>query len=430
MPTPIFPRVVITGLGTINPLGTSLDEYYNNLIDGKSGIRFWESIDCSAIDCKVGGDLGNFDCKEHLFSMKDKVPEAQFIRMKKMFRSSAFSSRMTILSALKAFMDAVLIGADFDPFRTSVVVAGHNLNHRYILDNNLRYLQDPDSVDILSGVEGLDTNTAASVAEALQCRGATYTVGGACASGNIALRDGYRDIVIGGCERAVVAGAAFDISAPDIYSLTNINAVITDAELQKDPTRASRPFDAKRKGFVPSHGAGAIILERLESALERGVPIYGEVAGVLAYSDASRLPSPSSEGQARLIKDLLKISGVAPEEIDYVNCHATSTKLGDVEEIEAIKNAFGSHAYKLKLNATKSLVGHCTWSASTVEMIAAILQMKYGTLHPSLNIDELDPAIDLDVCANTAQKHEVRCFLKNSFGFGNINCSASIKKYE
>ncbi len=423
-------RVVVTGMGTINPLGSSLEEFHSNMLQGKSGVKKWTSLDLTVSDCKVGGDLGDFDFKAALASLKDKIPDWQWNKLKKLFRTCTFSNRVSTLAAVLALNDSKLHDGSFDPFSTSVVVAGHDLNHGYILANNLRFLEEPSSIDFLAGTEAMDTNVAATISELTGCKGATCTVGGACASGNLALRSGYRDIISGEYERAMVCGALFDITGSDIYSMTLLNAVVTDPALQENPERASRPFDVRRGGFVPSHGAGALVLEELEVAKKRGAQIYGEIVGVKACSDGNRLPSPNSAGQARLIGELLKSSGVRPEDVDYVNCHATSTKAGDVEEVEAIKQAFGKHAYNLKLNAPKSMLGHLTWSAAVVEVIAGLLQMKHGVLYPSINVDELDPQIDLDVCANEAKPHQIKCFLKNAFGFGGLNCCALIKRYE
>lgn len=430
-----LPRVVITGVGTINPLGTSAQSFYEALIRGESGIKAWPTSLCppeidKLIDCRVGGYMGDFDFLAHLTELKPQLSEHKFTRLKKMFRSCTFSNKMAVLSALEAFLDAKLFDSGLDPFRAGILIAGHNFNHQYMLSNNLRFLSEPTSIDLLCGIEALDTNIAATISEVLGCQGPTYTVGGACASGNLALRDAMREIQLGDCDVAVVTGAPFDITVSDIFSMTLLGAVVTDPELQADPTKACRPFDVRRNGFVPSHGAATIVVESLDRAVERGATIYGEILGVKAYSDGSRLPSPSAEVQSKLILDLFKQTGVAPEQVDYVNCHATSTKIGDLEEIEAIKGAFGAHAKRLKLNAPKSMLGHTTWSAALVETIGALLQMKHGMLHPSINIDELDPAIDLDVCREGPQKHEINCFLKNSFGFGGLNCSMLVGRYD
>lgn len=423
-------RVVITGTGTINPLGGSSSKFYENLIAGRSGIKLWSSLDMSSVQCKVGGDLGDFDVAAAASALEGRIPEQRFIKLKKTFRNCSFANKLSLLAALEAYIDAHFQQDDLDPAESSLVVAGHDINHRYILDNNLRFLNKRSSVDVLSGFEGLDTGICAVLAEFLAVRGPSQTVGGACASGNLGLKTAVRDILSGEVKRAFVVAPPFDITNSDIYAMTILGAVVVDQELQETPERCSRPFDTKRAGFVPSHGAGALVLESLESAKDRGADIYGEILAVKSNCDGSRLPSPSCENQALLMEGLLKDAGLQPEDVDYINCHATSTKIGDVEEINAIKMAFGSHAQKLKLNATKSMIGHTTWSAAVVETIAGLLEMKNGTLHPSINIDELDPEIDLDVCRNAPVRHDIRRMLKNSFGFGGINCCSLIARYE
>lgn len=423
-------RVVITGLGTINPLGDSLETYYDNLLNGKSGVKRWESIDVSALECKIGGDLGDYDWKGKFEEFKDHFSEGQYKQIRKLFRTSTFSAKIGTLSAFLAYKDSGLLGMEIDPYKTSIILAGHNFNSNYVFENAKQFLQEPEFIDPLCGVEAVDPNVAATITEALQIHGPAFTVGGACASGNLAMRVGFRDIILGECERVIVAGAPFDVSPPDIQASVIINAVVVRPELQEDPTKASRPFDAGRGGFVYSHGAGTIILEDLETARKRGATIYGEVLGVKANTNANHLPMPGAVYQQRLMEDLLRDTGTAPEQVDYINCHATSTPSGDIQEILAIKGAFKDHAYNLKLNAPKSMLGHTCWAAPLVETIGGLLQMKYGKLHPSINIDTVDPEIDLDVCADGPVDYTVNYMLKNSFGFGGINCCSLIKRFE
>ena len=423
-------RVVITGMSTINPLGDTLKSYYSNLIAGVSGIMVWSSLDLTQVECKIGGDLGDYDCKAALARLQEKIPAAQFKKTAKLFKTATFSNKLSMLCALQAYTDANLFGNGDDPFRTSVLVAGHNFNSKYITKNIEQFKAEPLFIDPLMGVEGLDPNIAASISEILGLRGPTFTLGAACASGNIALRDGFRDILTGECDRSIVSGAAFDMTAADIHAMAFLDSVVVKPEYQKNPQAASRPFDTKRCGFVPSHGAGTLVLEELSSAKERGARIYAEVLGVKANANANHLPAPSAESQVWLIRELLAATGVAPTQIDYINCHATGTPLGDVEEIRAIKEAFGAHAYHLKLNAPKSMLGHVCWSAPIVETVGAILQMNHGMLHPSINIDELAPEVDLDVCASGAKACTINYMVKNSFGFGGLNCCSLLKKYE
>ncbi len=423
-------RVVITGMGTVNPLGASTGEFYENLVNGRSGVKLWSSLDMTGVQCRVGGDLGDFDASTAVAALQGRIPEQKFIKLKKTFRNCSFANKLSLIASLEAYMDAGFLQMDLDPAGSGLVVAGHDINHGYILKNNIRFLNKRSSIDVLSGFEGLDTGICAVLAEFLAVRGSVQTAGGACASGNLALKTAVRDILSGEVERSFVVAPPFDITNSDIYAMTILGAVIVDQELQETPGRCSRPFDTRRAGFVPSHGAGALVLESLEAAKERGARIYGEILGVRSNCDGSRLPSPSSENQAILMQQLLKDAGMQPEDVDYVNCHATSTKIGDIEEINAVKMAFGSHAGRLRLNATKSMIGHTTWSAAVVETIAGLLQMQNGMLHPSINIDELDPEIDLDVCPNSPVKHDIRCMLKNSFGFGGINCCSLIRRFE
>jgi 3-oxoacyl-(acyl-carrier-protein) synthase len=421
-------RVVITGLGTINPLGDTLEGYYENLIAGKSGVKRWKSIDLTGVECTVGGDLGDYDWKAKLDEYADGLGD-RFKPVRKLLRSTTFSARLGVLAALYAYRDAGLLGTQVDPWRTSVIMAGHNLNSNYIFENAKTFLEEPEFIDALSGVEAIDPNVVALLTEVLELHGPAFTIGGACASGNLALREGFRDVSLGESDRAVVAGAPFDVSPPDIQASVIINAVVLKKELQEDPTKASRPFDANRNGFVYSHGAGTIILESLESARARGAKIYGEVLGVAAGSNANHLPLPVATHQQRVMEDVLRKTGVSPEQVDYINCHATSTPSGDVQEILAVKAAFGDHAYKLKLNAAKSMLGHTCWASPLVETIGGLLQMQHGMLHPSINIETLDPEIDLNVCANEAVEHRIEYMLKNSFGFGGINCCSLIRRF-
>jgi 3-oxoacyl-(acyl-carrier-protein) synthase len=430
MVLPMKRRVVITGMGTINPLGDSLEVYYQNLLKGVSGIRRWHSLDMTNIECKIGGDLGDYDCMGALGRYEESLGPVSYKKVRKLFRSTTFSAKASVLCTLAAWQDASLFKSGVDPFRTSVIVGGHNLNSNYIHENSKRFLEDEESMDPLSGVEAIDPNVPALITEVLGLHGPTFTIGGACASGNLALREGVRDIQSGESDAAVIAGGLFDMSPGDIQASVIINAVVVKPEYQDQPEKASRPFDASRAGFVYSHGAGTLILEDLDDARARGAQIYGEVLGVRANANACHLPAPAAGIQGRLIGELLAATGTKPTEVDYASCHATGTQGGDLEEINAIKLAFGDHAYKMKLNAAKSMLGHTCWASPIVETIAGLLEMKHGRLHPTINIDHQDPRVDLDVCAAGPVEHRIRYMLKNSFGFGGINACSLIRRYE
>ena len=331
---------------------------------------------------------------------------------------------------LGAWKDAELNSDIVDPYRVGVIVGGHNLNSKYLYENGVQFRKEPEFIEALSGVEGIDPSVPGLVTEALQVYGPSMTIGGACASGNLALRAAVRDVRGGECDRVIVVGALFDMCTADLHASEFINAIVTKPEFQDNPEQASRPFDIHRCGFVYSHGAGALVIETLKDAKARSAPIYAEVLGVKANSNANHQPQPSAEMQSRLIIELLRSLDMQPSDVGYVNCHATGTPLGDLEEIRAIKQAFGAHAYNLKLNAPKSLLGHVCWSSPIVETIGGILQMQRGILHPTINIDKPDPEIDLDICANHAVEWPAKIMLKNSFGFGGMNCCSLIQLYE
>jgi 3-oxoacyl-(acyl-carrier-protein) synthase len=209
-----------------------------------------------------------------------------------------------------------------------------------------------------------------------------------------------------------------------------IMGAITYQEFNDKPEIASRPFDKDREGFVPAHGGAVLVLEDYDAAIKRGARIYAEVLGVAAGSDGNHLPQPSQKGQVMTMKRVLEETNLAPEQVDYISAHATSTPLGDLTEIASIKEVFGEHAYNLKINAPKSILGHTCWAAPTVESVAAIMQMHRGKLHPSINIDNIDPAIDLDVCANNGADYQATICMKNSFGFGGINCVSLFRRVD
>lgn len=422
-------RVVITGMGTINPLADTLEGYYEALISGKSGMKKWTSIDLSNVECKIGGDLGGYDGMGALKAYENLLGPQHFKIVRKLFRQTTFSARMAILTALSAWQDAGLEIGGYDPLNTGVLVAGHNLNSNYMFEITRQFLKEPEWIDAMAGVNAIDPNVAGIVAEVLNLKGPTFTIGGACASGNLTLREGFRDIAFGESECSVICGPPFDISPADIHASTIIQAVVIRPDYQDRPEEASRPFDTDRCGFLYSHGSATLILESLERAKARGAEIYGEILAVKAGGNANHLPMPGAENQTRVMKELLKTANVKPEEVDYVNCHATGTPSGDMQEALAIEGTFKDHKKNLKVNAPKSMLGHTCWASPLVETIGGLLQMKHGRLHPTINIKELDPGIGLNVITE-AEDHQIQLMLKNSFGFGGINCCSLIRRYE
>jgi 3-oxoacyl-(acyl-carrier-protein) synthase len=422
-------RVVITGMAINTPIGDTLDEFINNLMDGKSAVTKWDTLDTSRIYAKVGGDLGKYDVHAKILSYKDRIPEDIYNRLLKLGSKSPLSIAISLLISVEAFLDSGYIKSIEDGNNVATIIAGHNLNQKYTFENHDVFNEEPEFVEGLFALNGLDTHHVGSVTDILQLHGPAYTVGGACASGNVALRCAVDEIQMHDVKVAAVVAPMLDFSPLDLQGMCIMGA-ITYKSFNEEPSRASRPYDKDREGFVPSHGSACLIVEDLEHALARGAKIYAEILGVESSSDGCHLPQPSRIGQARLMNRLLKNAGVKPEEVDYINVHATSTPLGDLTELRSIKDVFGEHCKTLKINAPKSLLGHTCWSAATVETVAAILQMNRNELHPSINIDNLDPEVDIDVCRGERKKHNIDIFLKNSFGFGGLNAISLIKKYK
>ena len=424
-------RIVITGMGVNTPLGDNINDYYNNLIAGKSGIKKMESLDTSMIRCKIGGDLGDYDIKAKMESLKDKLPEDVFKRMRKIIKTAPFSTKITILTAIDAYLDAGLLNAKIDKERMAAIVGGHNFHDNYIVKNVIQFQEEPEYIDGLMGICVFDSDVVASVSEVLEIYGPMYIVGGTCTSSGIAIKNAINEINYNDCDIAIVGGGLLDYSNVGYQALTLVSA-ISYVNFNDEPEKSSRPYDMRREGFVPSHGSGMLIIEDLEHAKKRGAKIYAEILAVESNNDANHLSNPSVEGQSRLIKRVLNKAGIKPEQIDYINAHATSTPLGDRIELQSIKSVFGDHAKNLKVNAPKSMLGHTGWTCHTVELIGAIMQMNNSTLHPSINIEEIDPECEgLDVCANKKiENYEVNYLLKNSFGFGGINCCSVIKKWD
>lgn len=418
-------RVVCTGMGIITGLGDNPDDFVDGLMAGRSAITNWTFYDDERVYSKVGGDLSGYDAEAALDKLRARVPEDAHARMRKIFRTAPFSTRLTILTAVSAWLDAGLpFGEEgVEPGRRGVLVGGHNLNEHYLIRNYDQFLDEPDWIDSLSALLTLDTDHAGSVSEILGCRGAQYSVGGACASANVALKNAVDEIMHHDHDQMLVVGAALDFSPMGLHAMALMGAISVEG-FNDRPSAASRPYDTDREGFIPSHGSAALLLEEYEHARARGATMYGEVRGVVATSDANHLTNPSPDGQEATIKRVLRKARLAPEDVSFVSAHATSTPLGDLSELEAIRRAFGGHAKNLKINAPKSMLGHTCWSAPAVETVAALVQMQRGRLHPSINIESLDPAVDVDVCADGPVDHDFDVFLKNSFGFGGTNCCA------
>lgn len=422
-------RVAVTGMSINTPIGDSLESFGRSLMAGRSALTNWKAFPTDRVYSKVGADLSDYDLAGAVAALDGRIPAEVFKRLRKLTGRVAWTTRFSMLLAVQGWLDAGLFDHDYDEDRVAVIIAGHNLNALYQYHSRIRFEEEPDFIDGMTSLYSLDTDHAGCVSEVLQARGPIFTVGAACASGNVTLRSAVDEIRHHGAQAALVVGAVLEFAPVDVHAMALMGA-ISYQSFNDTPQLASRPYDVRREGFVPAHGGAALVLEDLDAARARGARIYAEVLGAAANSDGNHLPQPSEEGQTRVMTRLLSECGVRPDEVDYVNAHATSTPLGDLTELRSIKRVFGDHAYRLKINAPKSMLGHTCWAAPTVETVAAILQMREGRLHQSINIDELDPEVDLDVCREGPVRHDVEVLLKNSFGFGGINCVSLFRRYD
>ena len=412
-------RVVVTGMGIISPIGETLPVYLDSLKSGRSGITRWKQMD-ERIISKIGGDMSDFTAADHFKRVGNCYPREFVERANKILQFTPLVGNLTIAAALQAYLDAGLPDSRIEPERFAHVLGGANLNTDYTLRNHEIFINDPEYIEPLYTAIYLDTDVLSKVSELLNLRGPTFTVGNVCASGNMALLCGVDLLRAGRADAVVVTSTAPGIDPIYLQSLGIMN-VLSSQSFNDEPWRASRPFDARREGFVPSEAAAAVVIETLDGARSRGARIHAEVLGGSATSDASRSPSPHVDGPVRSIRGALKDAGVNLDQIDYINSHGTSTIAGDVAEVEAIKIVFGEHAYHIPINSTKSMLGHCLWASALVELIATILQMQNDFVHPTINQEEKDPVLDLDFVPNEARDYRFNYALSNSFGFGGLN---------
>lgn len=417
-------RIAVTGMAVNTPLADTLDGFLAALLEGRSAVTRWRSVDMSRSYSRIGADLGGYDVDARLAALMPVLPPVIAERLQRLVRRVPWSLRLGAVVVADAARDAGLDEASMADLH--VVVGGHNVATGYAEQGFAKFHADPGSLPIGFELYSLDTTQAAVASELLGTRKPAYIVGGACASGNVALQAAFREIVHHGARRAIVLAPVQELTAASMQGFALLGALSIES-FNDAPERASRPWDVRREGFVPGQAAGAIVLEDMDVALARGARIYAELAGVAVTSSASHLAAPEPDGQARVIAQVLRRSGLAAEDVDFVSAHATSTPAGDVVELQAIRLALGAHADRVKVNAAKSMLGHSFCAAATIEAIAGVLQMNAGILHGTRNVDVPDAGVDLDVCAGGPVRAPVRCFLNNAFGFGGINTVSAFR---
>jgi 3-oxoacyl-[acyl-carrier-protein] synthase II len=405
-------------MGVISPVGLTIDEFWKNLLEGKSGVGYITKFDTTNFATKFAAEVKNFDPTNYMD--------------RKLAQRMDIFTQFAMAATEMAIQDAGLNSdSKIDKERVAVVYASgiggmwtyHTQHELFFKTGSPRHIS-PFTVPMM-----IIDIAAGYISIRYGFKGPNYATVSACASGANAITDAVMLIERGLADVVITGGTESAICPMGIGSFNAMRALSTRND---EPEKASRPFDAQRDGFVMGEGAGTLILESLEHALNRGAKIYAEVAGFGLTADAYHItaPAPCGEGAARSMALALKDAGLKPEDIDYINAHGTSTKENDKNETQAIKTVFGDHAYKLAVNSTKSMIGHLLGAAGAVEAIATILSITTGKIHPTINYEYPDPECDLFYVPNQAIEREVKAAISNSFGFGGHNVSIVFKKFE
>jgi len=407
-------RVVVTGMGTLNPLGKTVGEYWDGLIEGRSGAAPMEGIDTTRLTTKFAAQVKNFNPTDHL-DRKTSQRTARF-------------TQLALIASAQAIDDAHLDVEKEDPFRVGVEL-GTGIGGFEVMTADAHRFLATGRMNPLYATMVIPNIAAAQVAMQNGLKGPNSTVVTACAASTQALGNAYRTIQRGDADVMLAGGSEASLCEVGIASFNAIRALSTRND---EPEKASRPFDKDRDGFVAGEGAGVLILEDLQHALARGVPIRGEVVGFGITNDAFHAVAPDETGQApaQCMKNALADAGIAPEQVDYVNAHGTSTGLNDASETRALKMALGDHARRVPISSTKSMIGHLLGAAGAVEAIATLLTIERGLIHPTMNYVTPDPECDLDYVPNQARRAQVRIAISNGFGFGGQNCTLVLKRFE
>ena len=408
-------RVVVTGIGTINPSGNSVEEYFRNLENGVSAAAPITRFDASRLRTRFACEVKEYD-RTRYFDRKE-------VRKYDLFAQYA------MISADEAIRDASADGVD--PERAGVVWGSGTGGTTTFYEESKGYIEGgfiprfspffvPRMVaDLAAGFISIKYGF----------MGPNYCTVSACASSNHAMIDAMNLIRWGKADLMVTGGSEAPINDPGVGSFCAMQALSTRND---DPEHASRPFDADRDGFVIGEGGGALVFEELEHALARGAKIYCEVAGGGMSADAYHMTAPHPEGKGAMMamREAIRDAGIEPTDVDYINAHGTSTPLGDLAEIKAIEALFGEHAYELNISSTKSMTGHLLGGTAAIEALACVMAITRGVIPPTINVENLDPAIDprLNLTIGGAQRREVKCALSNTFGFGGHNSSIIFRK--
>jgi len=408
-------RVVITGIGAITPVGHNVPQTWQSLINGVSGVGIISRYDASDLPVHIAAEVKNYNPEDH-FDHKE-------------VRKLDLYAQFAMIAAREAVADAGLTAGSFDPDRVGVIT-GAGIGGILTFEEECVkcHTQGPRRISPFFIPKMIGNIAAAHISIEHNFKGINYNVMSACASANHALGSAMRAIIYGDADIVISGGMEAAVTPLAVGGFSSMRALSTRND---EPEKASRPFDLERDGFIMSEGSAILVLEELEHAKARGAKIYAEMAGYGATGDAYHITAPTEdgEGSTRAILMAIKDAGMQPTDIDYINAHGTSTPLNDKGETMAIKNAFGDYAYKVKVNSTKSMVGHMLGAAAGIDAIVCVKTIETGIIQPTINLTNPDPDCNLDYTPHNAVKQRVNAALSNSLGFGGHNSAIIIKRY-
>ena len=406
-------RVVVTGMGAITPIGNSVEEFWNGIKEGKTGFGPITYFDTADYRCKLAAEVKDFD-------------PAQYMDKKSARRMEQFC-QFAVAAAGQAISDAGLDMEQEDPYMVGCSV-GSGIGSLQAMEREYDRLKEkgPGRVGPMLVPLMISNMAAGNVSIAYGLKGKSLNVVTACATGTHSIGEAYRTLQYGDADVMIAGGTESSITPIGIAGFSALTAL----SFSEDPERASIPFDKERNGLVMGEGSAIVVLEELEHAKRRGAKIYAELSGEGCSSDAYHITSPAEDGSgaATAMLNALKDGGVEPEELTYINAHGTSTHHNDLFETRAIKLAFGEHAYDLKINSTKSMVGHLLGAAGAVEFVTCVKEIQEGYIHRTVGLRETEEELDLNYCRGSYEE-EVPYALTNSLGFGGHNASLLLKKY-
>ncbi len=409
-------RVVITGIGALTPLGKTASDFWNGLVSGKSGVRPIEHFDTTDYPTKFAGQIENYDSNDY-FDRKEARRLDPVTQYGMIVADETIADSNIDLDQVDKDRIAVLVGTGIGGMKTFYEQATSHAQH------------GPRGVSPFFIPMLIPDMPAGQISIKYGFRGANFCAVSACATGSHNIGLAYDQIRFGQADMALCGGTESPVWEIGVAGFSSMKAL---SRRNDAPEKASRPFDNDRDGFVLAEGASMMFLESLDSALERGARIYGEIAGYGFSADAHHITAPDPDGNGVILAmtSALDMAGIKTTDVDHINMHGTSTPLGDIAETNSIKKVFGDHAYKINLNSTKSMTGHMLGAAGAAESVATLLSIYHGTVPPTINLDTPDPECDLNYTPNNAEVRDIKYAMNNAFGFGGHNTTLVFKKFE